>query len=350
MALYEDGIRALEALVADGQARFDTALGTGLTALARGDPNAALQAFETAAMIHPNDAKLIAARERATVRPDVVNLRREGEIAAADGAWARAIAKYQEALALDATQSDLQDRIAVLRRQQADAEFATRLSAGYAALDAGNLSAARAAFTAAIRERPNDRAAQDGLAQVDQAGTLNRIDAARQRAESLAAAEDWTAAAKAYAEVLSIDATIKFARDGQARAESRAALDAQLREALVDPAAMSSDDVFRAAVAVYDRAVNIKDRGPKLESQLDALEAALAVAARPVPVTFTSDAATEVTVYRIGSIGRFTEKRIELRPGRYSITGSRPGRRDVRMEVVVAPGMAAIDVRCTEVI
>lgn len=51
----------------------------------------------------------------------------------------------------------------------------------------------------------------------------------------------------------------------------------------------------------------------------------------------TSDNATEVTLYRVGRLGRFQERAVTLTPGTYTLVGSRPGYRDVRVELVVAP-------------
>jgi hypothetical protein len=76
----------------------------------------------------------------------------------------------------------------------------------------------------------------------------------------------------------------------------------------------------------------------------------LATAARAVPVVITSDSATQISVFQVGSIGAFARKELNLRPGRYVITGSRAGCRDVRVEVMVVPDMPPVDIRCRETI
>ena len=67
-------------------------------------------------------------------------------------------------------------------------------------------------------------------------------------------------------------------------------------------------------------------------------------------MVLVSDSLTEVTVYRVGSLGRFARRELELRPGAYTAVGSRDGYRDVRVRFVVEPGTApsAVTVRCTE--
>ena len=55
-------------------------------------------------------------------------------------------------------------------------------------------------------------------------------------------------------------------------------------------------------------------------------------------VRLTSDGATEVTLYRVGDQGRFTDRQLQLLPGRYIAVGARRGYRDVRVEFEVTPG------------
>ena len=61
-----------------------------------------------------------------------------------------------------------------------------------------------------------------------------------------------------------------------------------------------------------------------------------------------SDNATDVTVYRVGRLGSFERRALQLRPGRYTIVGSRAGCRDVRKEIVLDAGMAPVTIRCEE--
>ena len=67
-------------------------------------------------------------------------------------------------------------------------------------------------------------------------------------------------------------------------------------------------------------------------------------------MTLRSDGETEITLYQVGRLGRFDTQRIMLRPGRYTVVGSRPGYRDVRREFEVLAGRppGPIDVRCQE--
>ena len=73
-------------------------------------------------------------------------------------------------------------------------------------------------------------------------------------------------------------------------------------------------------------------------------------AATPLTVQFVSDNATEVSIYRVGKLGSFATRDLNLRPGNYVAVGVRPGYRDVRLEFRVAPEIeqTPIVVRCEE--
>jgi hypothetical protein len=45
-----------------------------------------------------------------------------------------------------------------------------------------------------------------------------------------------------------------------------------------------------------------------------------------------------VAVIGVGTFGSFTRRDVELKPGRYTVIGSRDGYRDVRRDITVSPG------------
>ena len=92
------------------------------------------------------------------------------------------------------------------------------------------------------------------------------------------------------------------------------------------------------------------DPGPVLRQQVADLDRLLQVAVTPVRVTLESDNLTEVTLFKVGRLGVFSSRTLELRPGAYTVVGSRPGYRDVRRIFRVTPGSdgAPVVVRCEE--
>ncbi len=69
------------------------------------------------------------------------------------------------------------------------------------------------------------------------------------------------------------------------------------------------------------------------------------LASKPIAVRLTSDQLTTVTLYRVGDLGAFASKEVELRPGTYTVIGSRDGYRDVRQTFTVGRVELAADQR-----
>ena len=71
-------------------------------------------------------------------------------------------------------------------------------------------------------------------------------------------------------------------------------------------------------------------------------------ARRPLTLNLSSDGLTDVTVLKVGpegALGLFTEKSLNLIPGRYVITGSRRGYADVTHDIELKPDTPEILLR-----
>jgi tetratricopeptide (TPR) repeat protein len=350
MANYQKGISALEALRTQGQTRFDDAMSAATAAIDKRDASAAKSALDTAATVYPKDPRITEDNARVTRLPQIIELFDDADRAIERNDWRTALTKYRAIQALDPKTAGLQGPLADAQTRVGNLDYQGTLTAGYAALEAGNYDAAKRAFEAALRQRPSDGAAKDGMSQVEQRATLSDIDQYRLKATQAESEERWTDAVADYEKVLSVDGAIKFAMDGRARANGRALLDQKIESALADVGSLSSDATYAQTVSLYQGASKIAHPGPRLTNQLNRLEAALAVASNPVPVVLTSDSATEVTISQLGTLGKFARKELHLRPGRYILKGSRDGRRDVRREIDVTAQMPPVDISCRETI
>ena len=130
------------------------------------------------------------------------------------------------------------------------------------------------------------------------------------------------------------------------------ALHAQLDAYIADPDSLSSPATMQRATNMVVDITRMPKVGPRLGDQRDELARLLKRAATPLTVTFVSDNATDVSIYKVGKLGSFATHELSLRPGTYVAVGSRPGYRDVRLEFQVGPELEArpIVVRCEEAI
>lgn len=229
-------------------------------------------------------------------------------------------------------------------------DWSAAVSAGFAALERGAFAEALDTFTRADAARPGTAAVADGLVRA-RAGLLEEaLNEHRSKAEAAEAREEWPEALAEYDAALRLEPAVAFAVDGRTRCAQRAALDERLRRYLVKPERLSAEAVAREAAAVLEQAGEVQPAGPRLVAQRTALESLLAGMRQPVPVRLVSDGLTQVTILRVGPLGAFKERAIELRPGSYVVVGARTGYRDTRRTLVVPIGRspAALDVRCDE--
>ena len=90
-------------------------------------------------------------------------------------------------------------------------------------------------------------------------------------------------------------------------------------------------------------------KGPKLSTQLDQLEKLIISAQTPIKVVIESDSLTDIAVYRIGKLGRFAKHELDLKPGTYTVVGTRDGYKDIRRKIVIKAGQKSmrIIIKCT---
>jgi hypothetical protein len=186
--------------------------------------------------------------------------------------------------------------------------------------------------------------------QAEQGAKLDQIALTEARALAFERRELWNEAIDLYRSVLESDDTLLFAQSGLERAQARAGLDAKLSNLLENPALLLTDSVLADARKLLESAAAEIPQGPRLEAQRAELGKLITLASQPIAVRLTSDQLTSVTLYRIGSLGAFASRDLELRPGTYTVVGSRDGYRDVRHTFTVRPGatLPPINVICVE--
>jgi hypothetical protein len=229
-------------------------------------------------------------------------------------------------------------------------QFVETMSEGLAALENRQWRAAHTAFERASRLKPNAPEVADGLARATAGQRLETIADGISRARELESREAWREAERTYAAVLAIDPEAAAALVGKRHAEGRATLDEKLEFYLANPGRLLTPEVFADATSALETARETDPTGPRLESQITRLDALLEMASTPVAVILESDAMTDVVVYRVGRLGAFSRHELNLKPGAYTVVGTRDGYRDVRLRLVVIPGSPPdpLVVRCTE--
>ena len=116
------------------------------------------------------------------------------------------------------------------------------------------------------------------------------------------------------------------------------------------PNVLESDPHLSNALGLLQEASKIEPKGPRLAGQIEKLDELVRIAKTPVSITLKSDNLTEVAVYKVGRMGRFFTRDLNLRPGTYTVVGTRDGYKDVRQKMVVKAGEKGlrITLKCEE--
>jgi tetratricopeptide (TPR) repeat protein len=224
------------------------------------------------------------------------------------------------------------------------------MSAGLAALERQDFATARDHLQRAVQLEPDSPESADALLAAEEGLRLQAIASHKTKASQLEAAERWQGALDEYKAVLALDPTIKFAQEGAERSRTRAEISARLDFHLQNSERLSTDEVLRDAESLLEEASQIQPAGERLNRQVAELRRTVGIASTPIRVSLVSDNLTEVTVYKVGRLGTFERRVLELRPGTYTVVGRREGYRDVRRELRVVPGqeIEPLTVRCEE--
>src|SRR3569833_3417638 len=178
------------------------------------------------------------------------------------------------------------------------------------------------------------------------------------------------------------DPSLAFAQEGKIRAAARAELGAAMQALIDRPERLSSASAREQARALLATANRQTTSGPVLRSQIARLELILpdyeksaravetsnradsawrsdsqrsdpdtrsapgtsvdssrrSALDKPVRLSLVSDNATAVAIPSIGQFGTFAKRKNKLKPGRYTVIGTRDGYREVYRDITVIAG------------
>jgi len=347
---YREALTLMEVIELRAPTIFSDTLRDGKAAFEAGNQPDAIRNFEIAIAIDPANPVARAGLERAMRLDRVIELMGRATELENSSALDEARSVYKEVLALDPEWGPAREGFERTRAGIVRSQYERTMAAGFDAMARGDFDRARSAFQGALRARPGDSGATSALKQLDAEDRLQEIIAVRKSARAAEQQEQWTIAVEKYEAILDIDDTVISAKQDLARSRARLELSDKLDYEINNSDRFNEDRVARAANELLERARSIENSGPVLAGQIDRLGQLLKIAAIPVPVDFQSDNLTEVVIYKVGKLGTFLTRTMNLRPGGYVAVGSREGYRDVRRSFRVVPEgkMSPIVLSCEE--
>ena len=347
---YEQAVNEFSILQQRVQPTLENYLSLGEQSLEQGDDQAAHFHFELAIVIEANNQQAINGLKRAETIKELFSLLDKGGSLEAANRLQDAQQVYRQAVALDALSIQAQDALNRVSDRLIEIEFERLIAKGYSLLNQDQFQNARTAFNAAKQLNPSSEKPGLGLRKVEQAVRDEKIGALFVEAQHFENKEEWAYAAESYKQVLAIYSNSQKAVEGLAVNQKRAEILNRLNEYIDNQTRLSTAEVSAEAQAFIKEISLLVQPGKKITQQISKLKELLVIASHPVDITLLSNNQTQVVIYKIAKIGQFENHKITLKPGKYTIVGSRPGYRDVRKVVTVSSTMQTknISVQCDE--
>ncbi len=148
----------------------------------------------------------------------------------------------------------------------------------------------------------------------------------------------WEAARKAFQEALDYEPSSELAQRGLAQAKEQIAREEQLKQLLREAETFEKNGEFEKALIILREGRQVADPAGAVSQKIALLEGILEQQSRPQKVTIHSDGYTDIEIYKVGKFKPATEFDLDLRPGEYTVIGSRLMYRDVRYTLKVEVG------------
>ena len=347
---YNRALIDLETLLGTKTVTFEKFLQEGYRFLSEEKSADALKSFTMALAINPDDQDALAGAQRAGNLDTILALYRSALAHEQSGDLIAAEDALNELGQLDKNYIPAQTLLDRVRKNSEKQIFEQQMSSFFSDLEKENLKPAREALE-------KIKKTQNGHPEVIQAETLLiereeivLVNELKKRAEVQSTREQWKDALATYQQILTISPDVLFAVNGREQAKKRVQLDQALKKSLSQPHRLQEDAQLEAARHLLSYASQFSPGGDRLDNQIGQLDKLVTRASTVVPVVISSDNMTDVVIYHVGRMGTFFSKQITLKPGKYTIVGSRKGFRDIRTIFEVGPekGNNQLYIECRE--
>lgn len=301
--------------------------------------------IDRALLMRPDHPTAQEYQARIELMPKVLSYLEAAAKARAENELRSEKAYLEKVIRLDPARRNEKSRLTFLNKKIAEEDFASHLSTGLQAVERRDLGAARTSLTHARAKFP-DRPELTVLKKNIEA--LSRdlsLESALNEANQSVSNDDWDRAYQAFSKANSIDPANATAVEGERIAAEMLAGRRGLDRFLKRPDRLASKTVAAAARQALEEVRHLTGLSPTLKDSTEKLSKLIEHASRPVEVLVKSDGKTDITVRRIGIVGKTLEKVIKLRPGDYTFEGTRTGYKSKLINISVPVDGEGIEIR-----
>ena len=327
------------------EANFDTHLKAAVSGFESNQYEPARAEIDNALLLYPNDQIAQEYRVRIELMPKVLGYLEESYKAWAENDFRSELSYLEKIIQLDPARKKEKSRLDLLSKKIAEEDFAILLSKGLQAIEHRDLGAAQINLEKARRIFSNRAELSFLKENIERLDRELSIANALRDANQAVSHDDWDRAYQAFSKAKSIDPTNSAATEGERIATELLAGRQGLDSFLKQPARLSSKTVATAAQWLLENVRHLTRLSPTLKVRSERLSKLISQANTPVEVVVKSDGKTEITVRRVGIVGKTLEKVINLRPGDYTFEGKRAGYKSKLVKLTVPFNGTGIEIR-----
>lgn len=248
----------------------------------------------------------------------------------------------------------LKNKLTELESEKLKKEFNESISSLLEALENKNFSRAKKKLEIARKINASEPIITEMTQRLSAAINQNKIFVFLKKGAEQEKKELWQQANISYNKILAIEPYESQALVNKRRVEAFLHYNKLLDVIIAKPERLQNDKVLRKSKKSLQFVLTElkhksellfnKDKQPGLIKKISIVEQIIKNVSVKVKVKISSDNETDVSLYKVGKFGKLLEKNIELRPGKYTIVGSRSGYRDYRKTFIVSGSDELIEI------
>ena len=340
---------AAQAIAAQAAA-YDKELASARAFFDADDHEAAKWRIDAALRLRPDSQDALDLKARIDRLPEVLKFLEDARTARVENNLEAEAAHLRALLQADPTRAEQKARLQAVETEIKERTFADHVRRGLEQADKGKLEDAQRSLASA-RALFADRQETAYLAnRVAQLARDRKVEALIAGARDAAKDDDWKRVESLYGEAAKLLPDKQEIAEGRRLARKIIETSSAITDHLAAPERLSSLYVAKLAEALLADARDLAPFSPSLNAGAKALSKTLADYAAPVSIRVVSDGETNVSVRGVGKVGKTQQKIINLRPGKYTFEGARPGYRSKLVDVTIPPGalLTVVEVICDE--
>ena len=329
------GFAELDKLVQARTELIGSSLLRGQQALSQGKKDAAASAFSTVLQMVPGNEDAAQGLKRAETIDRVYALLLQADGQEKQGQFKAASESYRKAFELDPLSARAQEGQSRAARLDKDSRYNNAVAAAQAAFSRSDWEGAIEQAQSALQVYPDKTEIQALIATSKRNEHVSAVNRALQKGFAAEKAYEWTSAQAAYREVHALEPNQKEATEGIVRAGTMLRALAEYEAKIQEAEKLEQQAEFQRAIQTYNNAIGKKPAYLAPSDRVIQLNKRLQVQNTLVPVTFSSDNNTMVSISGILEPQKVTNKTLQVPPGDYNVVGRRKGYQDVVMKLQV---------------